>query len=104
MTTAYDWYDEIPATASPNVARIVEGTILDIGDNEQGINERTVTVDRLLNIAVGVDSEGMFAALHVADTDGGEWMLYSDGSICEYEADRAVGLHTLKTQPRTVTA
>lgn len=97
--TAYDWYDELDTSNASNLHRMVDGTILDIGDNEHGVNEKTTTVERIRNAAIGVDSEGLFVCVNVYDTDGDEWALYSDGAICDMH-DRQVGWHKLKTLPR----
>ena len=94
-----DWYDTHAAAYARNVGRLVAGATLDIGDYEQGIPERTVTIDRLKDVVVGIDSAGIFAALHVYDLNENIWTLYSDGTISEYETDQTVGRHELKTLP-----
>jgi len=95
-----DWYDTIPGAYARNVGRIVGGVVLDIGDNEQGIREQTVTIERIIDVSVGIDSSGIFACLKVRDTDGGEWTLYVDGSVSDVE-DQTVGRHTLTCAPQT---
>jgi len=93
-----DWFDTHAAAYARNVSRLVVGVTLDIGDNEQGIEEKTVTIEALRNVTVGIDCAGIFASINVRDTDGGEWSLYSDGTIAD-DDDRTVGRHELRTSP-----
>jgi hypothetical protein len=93
-----DWLDTLPGAYARNVSRMVAGALLDIGDNERGIEERTVLVHRLRDVVVGIDSTGIFCCLTVVDTEGAQWSLYHDGSVHDDE-DREVGRHTLKTSP-----
>jgi len=95
-----DWYDTHHAAYARNVGRLVVGVEIEIGDDEQGIPERTVTISHLKDVLVGVDSAGIFAALHVYDLNQNIWTLYSDGTISEYETDVTVGRHELKTLPQ----
>lgn len=93
-----DRIDEFHAAYARNLSRLVAGMTLDIGDDEQGIEEKTVTVDRIRNVVVGVDSAGLFAGVTVRDTEGGEWVLYTDGTLAD-ENDRTVGRHALRWTP-----
>ena len=74
------WFDTHMAAYARNVQRIVEGTVLDIDDNRRGITEQTVTVDRLINLFVGIDSTGLFVRLNVMDEGGSVGTAYSDRS------------------------
>jgi hypothetical protein len=106
---ARDWYDEFHPAYARNLGRLVAGITLDVepvvGWTPDGelTEPRTVTVERLASVTVGVDSAGIFAGLNVIDTDGDEWTLYTDGTISDSE-DRTVGRHTLKTLPAPANA
>jgi hypothetical protein len=105
---AHDWYDEFHFAYARNLGRLVEGLELTVEVHVctwDGLltEPRTVTVERIANVTVGVDSAGIFAGLNVIDTDGGEWTLYTDGTISDSE-DRTVGRHTLKTLPAPTNA
>lgn len=93
------WYDTFASAYARNIERIVAGRTLDVGDNERGIEEQTVEIAGVQSVVVGIDSDGIFAAINVYDTDGHGWSLYSDGTISD-EDDQTVGRHELKTLPR----
>jgi hypothetical protein len=101
---AHDWYDEFHFAYARNLGRLVAGITLDVepvvGWTPDGelTEPRSVTVERIANVTVGVDSAGIFAGLNVVDTQGDGWTLYTDGAISDSE-DRTVGRHTLKTLP-----
>lgn len=92
------WYDEFHMSYARNISRTVVGAMLDVGDNERGIEEQTVEIARVQSVVVGIDSDGIFAAINVYDTDGQGWSLYSDGTVSN-EDDQTVGRHELKTLP-----
>jgi hypothetical protein len=93
-----EWYDSFHAAYARNIERMVAGQTLDVGDNERSIEEQTVEIDRIHSVTVGIDAEGIFAAINVIDTEGNGWSLYQDGTISD-EDDQTVGRHELKTLP-----
>jgi hypothetical protein len=103
-----DWYDTLTDPA-PNLQRLVAGLELTVdartGWTPDGpvTEPRTLTVEKLCSVTVGVDSDGIFAGLNVLDEEGCEWTLYSDGSVADSE-DVTVGKHGLKSLPVKVSA
>jgi hypothetical protein len=94
----FDWFDSVPAAYARNLSRMLVGVSFDIGDNEQGITEETITVAKVGEISVGIDSAGIFCSVTVHDEDGRDWFLYGDGTIADTD-DRTVGQHRLVTKP-----
>jgi hypothetical protein len=92
------WFDEFHMSYARNISRMVVGHTLDVGDYEQGTEEQTIEIDRVKSVVVGIDSDGIFAAINVYDTQGHGWSLYSDGTVSD-EHDHTVGRHELKTLP-----
>jgi hypothetical protein len=92
------WYDTFHSAYARNIERIVVGTTLDVGDNERGIEEQTIEIARVQSVVVGIDTDGIFAAINVYDTEGHGWSLYQDGTVSD-EDDQTVGRHELKTLP-----
>ena len=93
-----DWFDVVHGAYGRNLERMLAGLTLDIGDNETSVPEETVTIDKVSQLVVGIDSTGIFCSVGVRDTDGREWSLYNDGTIADLD-DRVVGRHSFKTMP-----
>lgn len=92
------WYDVHHGAYARNLNRILAGQTLTVGDDEQGIQERTVTIDHVRSVIVGIDSDGLFVGVTVLDTEGDEITLYGDGTVTD-EDDSKVGTHSFKTLP-----
>lgn len=88
------WWSEFHSAYAREIERIVAGQTLTVGPEGA---EREITVARIRNVIVGIDSTGIFAAINVWDEDDHAWSLYNDGSICEYDTDIEVGRHNLKS-------
>lgn len=94
------WWDEFRENVTgsidpPNLSRILVGqTIVVAVDGD----EHPVTIDRVGRVDVGIDSSGIFAAIHVFDGEPAEWVLYDDGSIGDAD-DNFVGKHSIKLGP-----
>ena len=88
------WWDEFHSAYARELGRMLIGetTKVDRGPGQ-------FTVASIKSVIVGIDSDGIFAAVNVYDEDGYAWSLYSNGTVCEYESDREVGRHNLKTKP-----
>jgi hypothetical protein len=95
---SFEWFDVVHGAYGRNLERMLSGLTLDIGDNETSVPEETVTIDKVSQIVVGIDSTGIFCSVGVRDTDGREWSLYNDGSVADSD-DRIVGRHSFKTMP-----
>jgi hypothetical protein len=90
-----DWYDIHHGAYARNLNRVLAGQTFEIETGD------TVTIERVKEIAVGLDSYGIFAAVTIIDTEGGEWSLGSNGSIST-AIGHVVGEHGLTTKPAGV--
>lgn len=88
------WFSEFHSAYAREIERLIVGQTIEA---EHGPG--SFTISRVKNVVVGIDSNGIFAAINVYDEDGYAWSLYNDGTVCEYDTDREVGRHNLKTQP-----
>lgn len=93
-----DWYDEYHPAYARNLGRMLAGRTLDVGDYERGIDEKTITIERVGIVTVGIDSEGLFCGVQVIDTDGATWTLFDDGNVSDSD-DQQVGRHTFTSSP-----
>lgn len=86
-----EWFDTFYGLDAINVGRILAGQTLDIGG-------RTVKIDYVSEVIVGIDSDGLFVGVTVKDTYGVPWTLYNDGTVTDID-DNDVGRHAFRTQP-----
>jgi hypothetical protein len=89
------WWDEAGGYFV-NLGRILVGRKLSFGDEEAGQRERTIEIAHIDGVTVGIDSDGIFAGICIATTDGGELTLYNDGTICDGDDGENLGRHNLK--------
>lgn len=92
-------YDTHHSAYARNVSRMLHGHLLTVGPEDR---EQVVCIDRVKNVIVGIDRDGIFVGVEVYDTAGGTWTLYGDGLIEDADHQNA-GRHDIKTETlRTV--
>lgn len=89
------WWDSFGGDGE-NLKRILVGRKLTFGDEEAGQRERTIEIAHVDGVTVGIDSDGIFAGICIATTDGDELTLYNDGTICDGDNGENLGRHNLK--------
>jgi hypothetical protein len=83
--------DEFHMAYARNLTRMLAGHFLTVGPEDR---EQVVCVDRIKDVTVGIDRDGLFAGVTVYDTNGGVWTLYTNGTIAD-DDDSTVGRHDL---------
>lgn len=92
------WYDDFHAAYARNLGRVLNGKTLTVNSTRDDGDDITLTVERIKNVTVGIDSKGIFAGITVVDTHGVEFTLYGDGSVTD-DDDRVVGSHAVAWKP-----
>ncbi|HEY8723467.1 MAG TPA: hypothetical protein VIL92_06360 [Gaiellaceae bacterium] len=95
----YDHYDEFHPAYARNTERLLKGRVLQIGDNERGIEERTICIDRLKGVGVGVDRDGLFSFVQIVTTDGETFTLLDNGQVEDAEERTVSYDHGIRNLP-----
>jgi hypothetical protein len=91
------WFDTTPGAYYRNLGRILVGRRFHC-DPDEAAPGYDVTVQRISEVAVGVDSLGLFVGVTVKDADEAAWTFYSNGLVADGD-DQTVGRHSIALGP-----
>jgi hypothetical protein len=102
-----DWFDIYHVRSSKNLARMLEGEVVALTGTDERIHDADLHVEKVLTVAVGIDSSGMFASIEVEGSIGpylpganewSRWNLHANGTVTDHN-DQFIGWHALKSMP-----